>query len=479
MLRERANVIVWGHRTLDIALTILAYLLAYIIKKYGLPDEYRGLIKVVDYRFIGILVVICWYLSFNFCDLYASYRDKMLSQILWRMVKAVFLGLLILSLALYVFKINMSRLMIGIFVVLDIVFLSISKGTVYWALRRFREKGFNFKNVLIVGSRDRAKEVIDSVLDRPGAGFRIFGCVDADEKLVGKEVKRGVRIVGTTESLEEILRSNVIDEIVFAMPLEKLPEAANCMLTAEELGRKVRIIPQWHIKTIDYAPRIGSLHFEEFLEMPTLTISTTPVESGAIFLKNVFDYVMASLLLVLLSPVLLLISIAIKVTSKGPVLFRQERSGLNGRKFILYKFRTMKADAEQMRETLSDLNEADGPVFKIRKDPRVIPVVGTFLRKTGLDEIPQFFNVLKGEMSLVGPRPPIPAEVDVYDVWQRRRLSMKPGLTCLWQSLPNRNNVGFNDWMSLDLQYIDNWSLKLDFKILMRTILAVLTCAGR
>jgi lipopolysaccharide/colanic/teichoic acid biosynthesis glycosyltransferase len=169
----------------------------------------------------------------------------------------------------------------------------------------------------------------------------------------------------------------------------------------------------------------------------------------------------------------------LKLFSPGPILFTQVRCGLNGRKFRVYKFRTMGIDAETKRNEVEHMNETDGPVFKINKDPRIIPYLGTFLRKTGLDELPQLINVLKGEMSLVGPRPPIPSEVAQYDLWQRRRLSMKPGMTCLWQTARNRNEVPFEQWMNLDLKYIDNWSLKLDFVILLKTIGVVLSGQGR
>ncbi|MCG8531001.1 MAG: sugar transferase, partial [Desulfovibrionales bacterium] len=159
--------------------------------------------------------------------------------------------------------------------------------------------------------------------------------------------------------------------------------------------------------------------------------------------------------------------------------FRQERMGQNGRRFQLLKFRTMVVDADKMVDDLQALNEADGPAFKIAKDPRIIPWVGAFLRKTSLDELPQLINVLKGEMSLVGPRPPIPFEVEKYETWQRRRLSMKPGLTCIWQIAPRRNDLSFEEWMRLDLEYIDKWSLGLDFSLLVKTARAVLTGAGR
>lgn len=183
--------------------------------------------------------------------------------------------------------------------------------------------------------------------------------------------------------------------------------------------------------------------------------------------------------MVLSVPFFMFVALAMKLSSKGPVFYKDERCGLNKRKFMLYKFRTMVDDANERRCELEALNEADGPVFKIKDDPRIIPFIGRLLRKTSLDELPQFLNVLKGEMSLIGPRPPIPAEVEKYEIRQRRRLSMKPGITCLWQVTPNRNKVTFDDWMRMDLEYIDNWSLWLDFKIFWKTIWVMLTGSGR
>jgi exopolysaccharide biosynthesis polyprenyl glycosylphosphotransferase len=227
--------------------------------------------------------------------------------------------------------------------------------------------------------------------------------------------------------------------------------------------------------------RSGNAHIQikDFLGIPTMSFTSSPVERGEIFIKNILDYLCSVVLFVVCLPFFIIISILIKLSSEGPVFFKQERCGLQGRRFMVYKFRTMVIDAEKRRQVIDEYNEADGPVFKIKKDPRIIPYIGTFLRKTGFDELPQLINVLKGEMSLVGPRPPIPSEVEKYDFWQRRRLSMKPGITCLWQCAPKRNDIRFKDWMKLDLKYIDNWSLKLDFKILFKTALVVLTGQGR
>ncbi|MDP2689601.1 MAG: sugar transferase, partial [Deltaproteobacteria bacterium] len=197
---------------------------------------------------------------------------------------------------------------------------------------------------------------------------------------------------------------------------------------------------------------------------------------GALAAKRAADIVLAGTALLFTLPFFLLASLLVKLSSPGPVFFRQERCGLNGRRFDLLKFRTMVENADGLKDAIAHLNEMSGPVFKIKKDPRVTPV-GRFLRKYSLDELPQLINVLKGDMSIVGPRPPIPAEVVKYEIWQRRRLSVRPGITCFWQ-VNGRNKVGFDDWISLDLKYIDNWSFKQDMKIILKTIPAVLRGTG-
>jgi exopolysaccharide biosynthesis polyprenyl glycosylphosphotransferase len=212
------------------------------------------------------------------------------------------------------------------------------------------------------------------------------------------------------------------------------------------------------------------------MEYPMLLFDTAPQASIAFVFKNIIDRVAAAIGIILLSPLLFFIALAIKLSSKGSILFKQERCGLNGKKFPLYKFRTMVADAEKLKTNLLRQNEMDGPAFKIKNDPRITSL-GRWLRKTSADELPQLFNILKGDMSLVGPRPPLANEVKNYDLWQRRKLSVKPGLTCLWQ-VGGRNDIGFEQWMIMDLEYIDNWSLWLDTKILARTIPAVLSGKG-
>ncbi|MEA1967044.1 MAG: sugar transferase, partial [Thermodesulfobacteriota bacterium] len=357
--------------------------------------------------------------------------------------------------------------------------LTLSKFIIFKVLKKIRTNGHNTRNLLIVGSQTRARQVIEVLEANKATGYMILGCFDVDEEKVGQSVLNDHKVIGLVKNLEAYLRDNIVDELIFAMPLRKLENGDRYIAFAESMGINVKILPDWELYHLMYRPDIAAIRFEDFFGVYTMALQTTPLNEGEMLLKHVGDFLAALALTIILLPVFIVIGIAIKVFSKGSVFYTQERLGMNGRRFMVYKFRTMVEDADELLKELAEMNEADGPAFKIKNDPRIIPYVGTFLRKSSLDELPQLFNVLKTEMSLVGPRPPIPKEVDEYSVWHRRRLSMKPGMTCLWQIAPERNELDFEEWMKLDLQYIDNWSLFNDFKILVLTAKAVLTGAGR
>ena len=262
----------------------------------------------------------------------------------------------------------------------------------------------------------------------------------------------------------------MVDEIVFAVDLQELARLEPVMQHCADLGIRTRV-------QLEFLPSAYSrVYLENFREVQLLSLSSAPDSELRLFFKRMFDVALSFVSLVVLSPLLLCIAAMIRITSPGPVLFRQTRCGLGGRRFTLFKFRSMINNAEQMRAELHQLNELDGPVFKISDDPR-ITTVGRWLRRFSLDELPQLWNVFRGEMSFVGPRPAVPEEVEQYEDWQRRRLRMRPGLTCTWV-LEGRNHVDFNRWMQLDLKYIDNWSLWLDTKIFLRTIPIVLSGRG-
>jgi exopolysaccharide biosynthesis polyprenyl glycosylphosphotransferase len=275
--------------------------------------------------------------------------------------------------------------------------------------------------------------------------------------------------VRPTGDLQDILRQHVVDEIIFAVGSESLAQLEEVFLLCDEEGVRTRV-------AVDFFPHVNStVSLDRFGETPLLTFSAAPYDEIRLLVKRVTDIAIAAAGLVVLSPFMLAAMVLIRLTSPGPAIFRQVRCGLNGRRFLFYKFRSMVENAEDLKPALAHLNTRV-TAFKIPDDPR-LTTIGRYLRKFSVDEWPQLWNVLRGDMSLVGPRPAVPSEVDQYQVWQRRRLRMRPGLTCLW-AVSGRDNVDFETWMKLDMQYIDNWSLALDWKILLRTIPRVLTGHG-
>jgi len=482
MLREKHRLLLNIHKALDILLVVAAFVIAYSIKKYFLPGSLKGLTGVPNYTFVLLLAVCAQYIAFRLFSLYIPFRTRSFAGIFATIATCVAAGTLFLVSSLYLLHYHdISRMFIGIYALALIVLLTLSKGVIYFTLRYHRKRDYNTRNVLIIGCRKMATEMIKAILKNPGSGYRILGCLELDRKEdshpVNTEVYRGVKVIGTLDDYTAILLNRTVDEIIFAQILDRIENINQIIHFAEQLGINVRIMPDFQIQRIMYRPETARMYIDQFVGMPTIALSSVTEREGEMVIKNFIDYIGAGLGLVVLSPLFLIISFLIKTTSPGPVLFSQLRCGLNGRQFRMLKFRTMHNGAEQKLDELKDKNEMDGPVFKMSNDPRVTPI-GRFLRRTSLDELPQLINVLRGEMSLVGPRPPIPEEVEQYKPWQRRRLSMKPGLTCLWQ-VNGRNRIDFEKWMRLDLQYIDNWSLWLDMKLLAQTVKEVVTFHGR
>jgi len=276
-------------------------------------------------------------------------------------------------------------------------------------------------------------------------------------------------VVRPIADLPAMLREHVIDEIIFAVESDRLSELEEYFLLCDEEGVRTRV-------AVDFFPHVNStVSLERLGPTPLLTFSAAPYDEIRLLVKRVVDVVLAAAGLIVLAPFMAAIVFTIKLTSPGPAIFRQVRCGLNGRRFLFYKFRSMCENAEQLKASLAHLSKRQ-TAFKIPGDPRQT-TVGRFLRKFSIDEWPQLWNVLRGDMSMVGPRPAVPNEVEQYQRWQRRRLRMRPGLTCLW-AISGRDEVDFDTWMKMDMQYIDNWSLALDWKILLRTIPRVLTGRG-
>ena len=343
---------------------------------------------------------------------------------------------------------------------------AVSYSGVYW----MRERLHRYYYCLVVGCGSRAREVATLIEESWGSGMRLVGFVDPEERADQSQGTIRDYEVYPLASVEKVLQERVIDEVIFAVSMQELARLEPVILHCANLGLKVRV-------QLEFLPATYSrIYLEKFRDVELLSLSSTPESEALLFLKRTFDVVFAAGSLVLLIPIMAAIAAAIRITSPGPVLFKQTRCGLGGRHFTLYKFRSMINNAEQLRAELHQVNDLDGPAFKLRDDPR-ITAVGRWLRRFSIDELPQLWNILRGDMSFVGPRPAVPEEVDQYEPWQRRRLRMRPGLTCTWV-LEGRNHLDFNRWIQLDLAYIDTWSLWLDAKIFVRTIPIVISGRG-
>jgi len=323
--------------------------------------------------------------------------------------------------------------------------------------------------VMIVGLTERARRLGAELECSAQYGIRLVGFLALDPTEMTEVQLDAAYNIYPVENLREILRRQVIDEIVFAVGSDRLAELEEVFLLCDEEGVRTRV-------AVDFFPHVNSkVHLDQLGSTPLLTFSAAPHDEIRMLVKRATDIILASVGIVVLLPFMAIIALLVRLTSRGPAIFRQERCGLNGRKFTFYKFRSMCDNAEELKSTVQHLSQRD-TAFKIPNDPRLTPI-GRYLRKFSIDEWPQLWNILRGDMSLVGPRPAVPDEVDQYKQWQRRRLRMRPGLTCLW-ALAGRDNIDFETWMRMDMQYIDNWSLGLDWKILLLTIPRVLTGHG-
>jgi exopolysaccharide biosynthesis polyprenyl glycosylphosphotransferase len=378
------------------------------------------------------------------------------------------IGLVLLTAGLFLVKESeVNRSVLALFAAVSALGLWIERGLVHAWLRR---AGYGVRVALVVGTEERVTRVIAALRQYPEAGWMVRGRVSLEPSDPGRGGE-GAPVIGALSDLEEILHGEqIVDEVFFAVPPARLDEITEALEVCESLGVDTRVLVDL------YRPAHAHPFVEELFTLPFYGFSPTLTRQSILAAKRLLDVAGASVSLLVALPFLLVIGLLVKVTSLGPVIFRQERAGFHGRRFWMYKFRTMVEGAERMRDQVAHLNAMSGPVFKAADDPR-LTAVGRVLRKLSLDELPQFFNVLKGDMSLVGPRPLPVYETRRIKGPQRRRLAMRPGITGLWQ-VSGRNVVDFEEWMRLDLFYVDRWSLALDLKILLRTIPAVLRGEG-
>lgn len=341
-----------------------------------------------------------------------------------------------------------------------------------YSLDRVRRHGRNLHHLLVIGTNERAVEFGRKIEGMPDRGYRLLGFVDRDWPGLDRFKESGFRLACNCDGLAEFLRHNVVDEVAIYLPLRSFYEyAAQMAQLCEHHGIILRL------DTDIFDLKIARSQTALLDGIPHIMAKSSGIEGWSLVMKRALDIIISLILLILLAPLFLVVAVLIKFTSPGPVFFAQKRVGLNKRQFTMYKFRSMVPRAENIQETLLHLNEMTGPVFKIRNDPRVTPI-GRMLRKTSIDELPQLVNVFKGDMSLVGPRAMSVRDYRLFsEDWQRRRFSVAPGITCLWQ-IRGRNTISFEQWMVLDMQYIDRWSIWLDLKILALTIPAVFRGLG-
>jgi exopolysaccharide biosynthesis polyprenyl glycosylphosphotransferase len=378
-------------------------------------------------------------------------------------------GIVCLVIFEYMMRLDLSRPFMALFAAYSWVFLLVFRLTAGRLVGVVRREFGATHQVMLVGLGERARRLGDALERSARYGIRIQGFL-ADTASSETEVRLGTAYpVFPLAELAGLLRRLVIDEIIFAVDSTRLAELEEVFLLCDEEGIRTRV-------AVDFFPHVNSeVYLERLAFTPLLTFSAAPHDEIRLLAKRAIDILVAGAALVVLAPFMLLIALAIRLTSRGPAIFRQQRCGLNGRRFVFYKLRSMCENAEAMRGSIAHMS-VRSLAMKVPDDPRLTPI-GRYLRKFSIDEWPQLWNVFKGDMSLVGPRPAVPEEVDQYQRWQRRRLRMRPGLTCLW-ALAGRDNVDFEAWMRMDMQYIDNWSLGLDWKILLLTIPKVLSGRG-
>ncbi|MGC3997195.1 MAG: sugar transferase [Anaeromyxobacter sp.] len=467
MLRQRARAVAAGLRILDLGLVAAAFAGARALQPAVEPGGSAWSAPAgLDAPWVALALIV-WTAVSEASGVYGVYRTRRLVDEVGRIALAGCTAAAVLAgVALAGRDPERSRLLLGVWSAVAVTGLAGSRVALRTLARALRRRGYNSRTFAVVGSGPLAHRLRRELLARQEWGFTFAGFV------LERGSGRGVAgpVLGELAELREILQRQVLDFVVVAVPRERLAAAERALEACEEQGIPVKI-------GLDLFPsRRSRLAVEDLSGQPLLSFSTAPEALLPLLAKRAFDVVGSVAGLVLLAPVLAVAAAAVALDSRGPILFRQQRVGLHGRRFTLYKFRSMRCGAEAERAALEHRNEMDGPVFKLRSDPRVTRV-GRLLRRTSLDELPQLWNVLRGEMSLVGPRPPLPDEVRRYEPWQRRRLSVKPGLTCTWQ-VSGRSEVGFRRWMELDLAYIDRWSLWQDVRIVLRTIPAVLLGRG-
>lgn len=477
MMRLRHKLLIHAFRVLDQFMLIgTLLLLVALVSEHG---NFRFIRELIEGSHParelagGALLIITWVFIFSSMVHYDANRFTTLKSVIQGLLKATTLATFVLFVVTALYASTMLNRWVVILFWISTSLLGIASRIVMrWLLTIVRRSGLNCRSVVFVGTTPHAISLAKRIEAKAELGCQVAGFIAEDDAPPRDFIeKESWRVVGTISQMKSFLERGAVDEVIVCLSLkDHFKQIYETFQLCRDLGVVARLIPD-----VSDVKALNRLQVEMFEGDYVVTFFRENL-IWQLLAKRVMDFGLSTILLIVLSPFLLVIGILILLTSPGPVFFVQERIGMNQRRFKLLKFRSMCVDAEERRAALAGLNEMDGPVFKIKNDPRVTPI-GRFIRKTSIDELPQLINVLKGEMSLVGPRPPLPTEADQYEWVYRRRLSIKPGITCLWQ-VSGRNNVAFKEWMEMDRHYVENWSIWLDLKILLWTIPVVLLRKG-
>ena len=458
----------------DIFLINIAFMLAYWVR-YDL-QLFRSVDPASDvpygvYLPFLILFIILLMLVFRQAEFYRIKRKLSWFDEFYKILNSTTTGTTVTIVFIFIYQPTFYSRVIFIYAaIFTVLLLGMSRLLMLRILIQMRRQGIGVKRVVIIGAGEVARAVMRSVVANPEAGLEILGFFDDHPAKGETDIGRFRALGNINDNFGDFLNQKAVDEVIITLPWQYHRKIMRIMSQCERKNIRARIVPDLFQITI------SQMQVEDVAGVPMIGIKEHGISGLNQFIKRGIDLAVSSIALILAAPLMALIALIIKMDSPGPVLFPQERVGKNGRRFTIYKFRSMVEDAEKKKAALAQYNEADGPLFKIKDDPRQTRL-GKWLRKLSLDELPQMYNILRGEMSLVGPRPPIPTEVAQYKEWHKRRLEVSPGLTGLWQ-VSGRSGLTFDEMALLDIYYIENWSLGMDAKILLQTVPKVLFGQG-
>jgi len=457
----------------DALLIVAAFLTAYYLRyqaQWFFAVDPASQQSLHGYWLVGLSTVAVILVAFRFSHVYPYQPGRAWLTETWRIATASTAGVMIIIVISLIFRPMLySRLVFLYTAVLVTIYLGVSRLLILWGRDYLRTYDIGIRRVLLVGAGDVGRMVMRTVAARPDYGLKLVGFLDDHPAKVATDIGR-FKALGPVDKATEIIRGAAIDRVIICLPWQSHRTIQRLLRECEQMGVAAYAVPDLFHLTKD------QMRVEELNGIPLLSTRDLSIRGWNAVVKRAFDVVVGALAALFVLPFCLLIALAIRLDTPGPILYSQIRVGKNGREFRCYKFRSMVSNADQLREQVALLNESNGPLFKIRNDPRLTRV-GRFIRRYSLDELPQLINILHGEMSLIGPRPNLPAEVEQYEDWMLKRLLVCPGLTGLWQ-VSGRSDLTFEEMVLLDIYYVENWTMGLDLNILLRSVPAVVQARG-